>query len=102
MLLKTQNHNTPQCCGAFKIWRFLPKQEANHGRDLERKQKLIDLDHTESAAELSTCIYTELWKHEGVTAHQQHQNTNIIFSYNVMFSRISQRLPGALKLFFEK
>lgn len=74
---------TPQCCGGFKIWRSLPKQEANHGRDLQHKQQLIDLDHTESAAALSTCLCTELWKHEGGTAHQKHQNTNIIFSYTV-------------------
>lgn len=89
------------------LWRFqnleiLPKREANHGRDLEHKQQLIDPDHTESAAALSTCLCTELWKQEGGTAHQQRQNTSVIFSYTVMFSCISQFLPGALKLFLER
>lgn len=77
---------------------FLPKLEANHCRDLEHKQRLIDLDHAESAAALRVCLYTELWKQEGGTAHQKHQN-NVIFSYTVMFSRTSYFLPRALKLY---
>lgn len=95
----TKSHATPQSCDGLKIWTFLPKLEANHCRDLEHKQRLIDLDHAESAAALGVCLYTELWKQEGGTAHQKHQNTNIIFSYTVMFSRTSYFLPGALKLY---
>lgn len=103
VLLKTPNHTRHRSAvAASKNWRSLAKRQANHGRDLEHTQRLIDLDHNESAAALSECLCTELWKQEGETAHPKHQNTNIIFSYTVMFSRSSQFLPGALKLFFGK
>lgn len=76
----TKSHATLQSCDGLKIRTFLPKLEANHCRDLEHKQRLIDLDHAESAAALRVCLYTELWKQTGGTAHQNIK-TPILFSH---------------------